>query len=435
MKQMKQTKQKSNIFNSNKIHLNNKYIRNDKELLNLLKFILMIRKKKRSNKQKMNKYSDAHRNAVTSPKITSSINEVGEIKQHNPIHILPQSHNINQYRMIENELTNMRNQINQNNRKNSLPTIENKHDPSINWTHHNNDAIELIRKVAVERDPDAAKKLVDAVPEFKNMMSDLHELGASSAKDYIKGLEKDIYALNEKRSYLEENNNKLNYEIEVMQSKLHDIESEKENLENKIDTLEDDLNYKSDSLTILNKSNQDIQNQNYQLLEEIERNKTNIDELEKLYQSTKTNLDNIILEEQNMNDKISQMNDVINEKHKEIELLNELKEQAEEKADEEYNIRKQAEEGLKEISKVKKQLAKENVNINRSLRLEQINNMKRTELLKVLKIQDVKKPYISADQLKTMLIEKEGLNITLATPPSTPEKIEDYMNTNIRAYV
>ena len=424
MKQLKQIKQiqpkqKSNIFNTNKIHLNNKYIRNDKELLALLKFILAIRKRKRYNKSKLfNKYNN-------DTKIIDNI----DISKSTPnlYNVLPINHNINQYRMIENELNNMRNQINHNNIKNALPQIENKHETPINWTHYNTEPYELIKKVAADRDPIAAKKLVDVVPEFKNMMEDLAELGASSAKDYIKGLEKDIYNLNEKRTDLEDNNNKLNYEIETMQTKLEDINNNKTFLENKVDELNDNIND-------LSTSNDNFRSENNRLINSIDKYKSDIDGLEKLYQSTKSNLDKIILDEQDMKNKIIQMDDVINAKHKEIELLNELKDQAESKADEEYHIRRQAEEGLREISKVKKQLAKENVNINRSLRLEKINNMTRPQLLKELKLQDTKKPYISSDQLKSMLIEKENLNTVLATPPSTPD-IDKYINNDVLDYV
>ena len=38
--------------------------------------------------------------------------------------------------------------------------------------------IELVRSVAKDRDPEAAKKLSEDVPEFKGMMEDIAELGA-----------------------------------------------------------------------------------------------------------------------------------------------------------------------------------------------------------------------------------------------------------------
>ena len=60
--------------------------------------------------------------------------------------------------------------------------------------------------------------------------------------------------------------------------------------------------------------------------------------------------------------------------------------------------------------------------------------MTRPQLLKILKLQDLKKPYLSSDQLKTMVIEKECLNIPLTTPPATPERIEKYMNNDIIDY-
>ena len=423
-------KQKSNIVNLNKIHLNNKFNRNDKDLLNLLKLILSIRKRKRSNKAKYNNSNNSHDSKIISDVNSSFI----PANQPNTVHLLPQSHNVNQYRMIENELNNLRNQINDTHRKNALPMIENKHETPINWTHKDNDAFELIKRVAKHRDINAANELVKNVPEFKDMMTDLTELGSSSAKEYIKTLHKDINILEKNRSEIEETNSKMSYEINNIQDKLNVIENNKSTLEEKITDLEDELNSKSSELYTLNKTNSDIQDQNYQLLANIDVYKQDISGLEKLYNSTKQKLDSAINQEQDLNNKLNEMNEIIADKHNEIELLNELKEQAEQKVDDEYNIRRQAEEGFKEIKTIKKQLAKENVNINRSLRIEKINNMTRPQLLKILKLQDLKKPYLSADQLKNMLIDKEGLNIPLTTPPATPERIEKYMNNDIIDY-
>ena len=95
---------------SNKIYLQNKYIRNDKELLEILKLILDKRKnKKRSKKQQNEKYKhQEHRNkkqgAVSSdvvrlahssvPRTNDIINEVNHYK---PRSILDHDININNY--------------------------------------------------------------------------------------------------------------------------------------------------------------------------------------------------------------------------------------------------------------------------------------------------------------------------------------------------
>ena len=87
---MKKESKKHNINNklgkiSNKIYLQNKYIRNDKELLEILKLILNKRKNKKRNKSHSNiiKKHQEHRNkkqgAVSSdvfPRTNDIINEV-----------------------------------------------------------------------------------------------------------------------------------------------------------------------------------------------------------------------------------------------------------------------------------------------------------------------------------------------------------------------
>ena len=43
-----------------------------------------------------------------------------------------------------------------------------------------------------DKDPEAGKLIVEQVPEFKNMMEEVAEIGASGAKQYIKHLESEI---------------------------------------------------------------------------------------------------------------------------------------------------------------------------------------------------------------------------------------------------
>ena len=52
----------------------------------------------------------------------------------------------------------------------STRLIENKKVAPINWTDFDHSAIDLIRSVARDRNPESARKLTEVVPEFKNMM-------------------------------------------------------------------------------------------------------------------------------------------------------------------------------------------------------------------------------------------------------------------------
>jgi DNA-directed RNA polymerase subunit F len=248
-KKNKNQKQKQKINNNivnvtklpkitTKINLNNKYIRQDKELLEILKLIFEKKKRKKRNNDKINSKNKSSAisgiNAgVASPKI--------EIEERKPnfIPVLGNSHNVNTYRMLENEIMQLKNNLNNkrlengsislNEAKNNL--LENKKEHAINWTHTEPEAFELVRKVAKHRDPQAAKKLVENIPEFKGMMEDLAELGASSAKDHIKALNKDIDILEENRNKLDEHNNKLNDEIDELNFKIKQIENNKDLLE------------------------------------------------------------------------------------------------------------------------------------------------------------------------------------------------------------
>ena len=120
--------------------------------------------------------------------------------------------------------------------------------------------------------------------------------------------------------------------------------------------------------------------------------------------------------------KIDELNNIINDKHKEIELLNELKEQAEGKADEEYHIRLQAESKVKE-EELKNQNNKKIISRTTSAnRRFQIEKMKVQDLRKDLGI-NASEPYIKLAVLKSMLLKKEGLDSNLLTPPGTPHSI------------
>ena len=75
---------------------------------------------------------------------------------------------------------------------NGSKLLENRWEPTINWTAHNKDSFEILRKAVRDKDPEAGKIIVEQVPEFKNMMDEIAEIGAIGAKKYIKHLESEI---------------------------------------------------------------------------------------------------------------------------------------------------------------------------------------------------------------------------------------------------
>ena len=74
-----------------------------------------------------------------------------------------------------------------------------------------------------DKDPEAGKMIVEQVPEFKNIMEEVAEIGASGAKKYIKHLENEI-------KHLESTKDKYNEDVENI---YNDIQDKK----NKIDEL------------------------------------------------------------------------------------------------------------------------------------------------------------------------------------------------------
>uniref|UniRef100_UPI0025879185 hypothetical protein n=1 Tax=Hydrotalea sp. TaxID=2881279 RepID=UPI0025879185 len=101
-------------------------------------------------------------------------------------------HPVNRYNQIEYEIKNQINEINRKLQDNGNKLLENKREPSINWTAHNNDSFEILRRAVRDKDPEAGKMIVEQVPEFKDMMEEVAEIGASVAKKYIKHLENEI---------------------------------------------------------------------------------------------------------------------------------------------------------------------------------------------------------------------------------------------------
>ena len=345
---MNKVKPKQKIINKNKqegfnnvINFHNKFLRNDKELLELLKFIFssIKRRKKNKNATKLltNQYNhegikkDIEFNKNNHIPINSQIesNTLVPSRQFPQIQLLGNNHNINQYRMIESEIHNLRNDIN---KKTTLPMLENRHEPPINFTYTNPDAFELVKKVAKYRDPNAAKELVRNVPEFKNMMEDLTQLGASSAKEYIETLNRDIDILINTKNDIEQENSKLNYEIETTKEKLDKITSNKEQVEEQIN----ELNQQQYELSQMNENKT---NENQKLNKEIDELKSDLEGMEGLFETTKANLKKYIIQEVELNNKIEDMNNVILNKQDEIRQLENMKNKAIEEMTYEQQIR------------------------------------------------------------------------------------------------
>ena len=150
--------------------------------------ILLINKNKRKSTRKLiNKIKnrhEQHRNEAQGDilKVSEAINNF----HRNPI--LPIYHPVNRYNQIEYDIKNQINEINRKLHDNGSKLLENKREPSINWTAHNNDSFEILRKAVKDKDPEAGKIIVEQVPEFKNMMEEVAAIGASGAKKYINHL-------------------------------------------------------------------------------------------------------------------------------------------------------------------------------------------------------------------------------------------------------
>ena len=120
---MKKESKKHNINNklgniSNKIYLQNKYIRNDKELLEILKLILNKRKNKKRNNSHSNiiKKHQEHRNEkqgeVSSDILPRTNDIINEVNHYIPRSILDHKININNYKELEYKKNELINKIN-----------------------------------------------------------------------------------------------------------------------------------------------------------------------------------------------------------------------------------------------------------------------------------------------------------------------------------
>ena len=111
-----------------------------------------------------------------------------------------------------------------------------------------------------DNDPEAGKLIVEQVPEFKNMMEEVAEIGASGAKKYIKHLENEI-------KHLESSKERYNEDVENIYNDIQDKQ-------NKIDELVANIAH--------------LEQQNYELLEDIESKEKQLNEYDtvndKLYE-------------------------------------------------------------------------------------------------------------------------------------------------------
>ena len=321
----------------------------------------------------------------------------------NVIHSIGQGHDVNQYRFIEQEIKQLKNELNNRSIENggSKLMLENKKDSAINWTYSDPTAFELVRKVAKHRDPQAAAELARNIPEFKGMMEDIAELGAAPVREHIKILHKDMSVLERNKNELEDHNNKLDYEINQMNDKIHNIELQKTLLETKIEEVEEEFKEKQNDYENLNNANYHLKSENEQLNDLTEKYKRDIDGLELVLRKTKENMDRYINEEVDLKTKIQQLDDILNLKQNEIEKLNKLKEDVETKAEEE-----------------KGELSQKLINSKNETRKSKLKLMIVTDLKKIVK--DKSKLYtgmLKSDLLK-IIYEQEGLN---EIPVENPE--------------
>lgn len=410
---------------SNVINLNNPFIQSDPEIMKVLKELLMLLNKKKINKkkiqqQKQSKSLIGNTLGMKSNKIESSISsEPIDQPRYQPtphINILGGNHDNNRYRQLEYEIKDLTKTINEQNRSNARPMIENKHELPINFTHVDDEAYDLVKKVAKYRDPEAAAKLVKHVPEFKNMMSDLAELGASSARVYLDEVNRDISILEKNKYELEEKNEKLNEEINELNDKVQSIETNRQQVEEKLNELQEQMTTKEQEYDNLNYSSEQIQRANDKLNLQIEKNKQQLEGLEITHKATQENLDKAIDKEMQLKEKLEILEEVLRQKEEEIKEVELLKKQAEEKADEEYTIRKKAERSKSKADVDRKKISKD---------VEQLKRDNRKSNLRLMTVEQLKKLVIDTSritrkitkqELLDIIHEEEGLNDPILTP-------------------
>ena len=364
---------------SNVINLNNPFLQSDPELMKLLKEILVILNKKRKYKRKLqqSKLIQGNTLGMKSNKIESTVSsEPVDVPRYQPpqISILGGNHDNNRYRQLEYEIKDLTKTINDQNRNNMRPMLENKHELPINFTHADDSAFELVKRVAKYRDQDAAKELVKQVPEFKGMMSDLAELGASSARMYLDEVNKDISILEKNKYELENKNEKLNDEIEQLNDKVQTIELNRNQVEDRLNELQDSLQSKEYEYNQLNYTNEQIQRANEKLNLQIDKNKEQLQGIELVHQETLKNLNKAIDSEIEMKEKLQLLEDTLRQKENELKEVEIMKEQAELKAEEEYTIRKKVERSKSKSDIDRRKISKDVIQLKNKETREKVVN-------------------------------------------------------------
>ena len=141
------------IKNKNIVCVNNKPIDIGKKLYDLL--ILLINKNKwKTTRKLINKLKNSHEQHKNEAqgeilKVSEEINNFHK----NPI--LPLCHPVNRYNQIEYDIKNQINELNRKLHDNGSKLLENKREPSINWTVHNKDSFEILRRAVRDKDPEA----------------------------------------------------------------------------------------------------------------------------------------------------------------------------------------------------------------------------------------------------------------------------------------
>ena len=137
------------IKNKNIVCVNKKPIDIGKKSFDLL--ILLISKNKRKTTRKLiNKLKNRHKQHKneTQGEILKVSEEINNFHK-NPI--LPLYHPVNRYNQIEYEIKNQINELNKKLHDNGRRLLENRREPTINWTVHNKDgknfSIELVEFV------------------------------------------------------------------------------------------------------------------------------------------------------------------------------------------------------------------------------------------------------------------------------------------------
>ena len=91
---------------------------------------------------------------------------------------MPFYHPINRYNQLEYEIKRDIIDLNDKIYNNRGNLLENKREATINWTFCSKDPFEILRKAIKDKDAEAGKIIVDQVPEFKNMLEEVAEIGA-----------------------------------------------------------------------------------------------------------------------------------------------------------------------------------------------------------------------------------------------------------------